>query len=105
MTVRILLAKDQPSIAEIVGFALACEGFQMAWLTLARDAEAELQRRAYDLIVSDIGLPDGSGPEPLKRRWAGINWAMRRTAAVTGRSAVMALRSMPPRVDEVPRLP
>ncbi len=67
MTIRILLVEDEPSIAEIVEFALASEGFQIAWRTLAREAEAELTTTPYDLVVLDIGLPDGSGLELLKR--------------------------------------
>ncbi len=67
MTIRILLVEDEPSIAEIVEFALASEGFQITWRTLAREAEAELAATPYDLIVLDIGLPDGSGLELLKR--------------------------------------
>jgi two-component system catabolic regulation response regulator CreB len=67
MTTHILLVEDEPSIAEIVEFALASEGFQIAWRTLARDAEAELAAAPCDLIILDIGLPDGSGLELLKR--------------------------------------
>ena len=67
MTARILLVEDEPSIAEIVEFALTSEGFQVAWRTLARDAEVVLAAAPCDLIVLDIGLPDGSGLELLKR--------------------------------------
>lgn len=67
MTARILLVEDEPSIAEIVEFALASEGFQVIWRTLARDAEAELAAAPCELIVLDLGLPDGSGLELLKR--------------------------------------
>ena len=67
MTIRILLVEDEPSIAEIVEFALTVEGFHIAWRTLAREAEAELATTPYDLVVLDIGLPDGSGLELLKR--------------------------------------
>lgn len=63
----ILLVEDEPSIAEIVGFALTSEGFQVSWRTLARDAEVELAATLYDLLILDIGLPDGSGLELLKR--------------------------------------
>lgn len=67
MSIRILLVEDEPSIAEIVEFALASEGFQVAWRHLAGEAEAELAATSYDLVVLDIGLPDGSGLELLKR--------------------------------------
>lgn len=67
MSIRILLVEDEPSIAEIVEFALAGEGFQISWRALAGDAEAELLAAPYDLVVLDLGLPDGSGLELLKR--------------------------------------
>lgn len=67
MAARILLVEDEPTIAEIVEFALAGEGFQVAWRTLACDAEAALSADAHDLLILDIGLPDGSGLELLKR--------------------------------------
>ncbi len=67
MTPSVLLVEDEPSIAEIVQFALASEGFQVTWRTLAREAEAALAAQLYDLVVLDLGLPDGSGLELLKR--------------------------------------
>jgi two-component system catabolic regulation response regulator CreB len=67
MTARILLVEDEPSIAEIVDFALTSEGFQVVWRTLVLEAEAELAATACDLMILDLGLPDGSGLELLKR--------------------------------------
>jgi DNA-binding response OmpR family regulator len=67
MTARILLVEDEPSIAEIVDFALTSEGFQVVWRTLVREAEAELAATPCDLTILDLGLPDGSGLELLKR--------------------------------------
>ena len=67
MSARILLVEDEPAIAEIVEFALTSEGFQVSWRTLARAAETELAATSFDLLVLDIGLPDGSGLELLKR--------------------------------------
>jgi len=67
MSARILLVEDEPAIAEIVEFALRSEGFQVSWRTLARAAETELAATSFDLLVLDIGLPDGSGLELLKR--------------------------------------
>ncbi len=64
---NILLIEDEPSIAEIVEFALNSEGFRVVWRTLARDAEVELATTPYDLAILDVGLPDGSGLELLKR--------------------------------------
>lgn len=67
MSARILLVEDEPSIAEIVVFALNSEGFQVAWRTLVSEAEAELAATPCALAILDLGLPDGSGLELLKR--------------------------------------
>ncbi len=69
MNTRILLVEDEPAIAEIVEFALTSEGFQVLWRSLARDAETELAAGSCscDLLILDLGLPDGSGLELLKR--------------------------------------
>lgn len=67
MNARILLVEDEPAIAEVVAFALTSEGFQVVWRTLAREAEAELATAPHDLVILDLGLPDGSGLELLKR--------------------------------------
>lgn len=67
MNARILLVEDEPAIAEIVEFALSSEGFQVLWCHLARDAEAKLAAGTVDLLILDIGLPDGSGLELLKQ--------------------------------------
>jgi len=67
MTPRILLVEDEPSIAEIVDFALTSEGFAVVWRTLIGEAEAELAVMPCDLAILDLGLPDGSGLELLKR--------------------------------------
>lgn len=67
MPPRILLVEDEPSIAEVVDFALTNEGFQVVWRTLVREAEAELAAIPCDLAILDLGLPDGSGLELLKR--------------------------------------
>lgn len=67
MLPHILLVEDELSIAEIVQFAFSSEGFQLTWRTLAGDAEAELATVDYALLILDIGLPDGSGLELLKR--------------------------------------
>lgn len=67
MSARILLVEDEPSIAEIVAFALNSEGFQVAWRTLIGEAEVELAATPCDLAILDLGLPDGSGLELLKR--------------------------------------
>ncbi|TJZ77658.1 two-component system response regulator CreB [Chitiniphilus eburneus] len=66
MTARILLIEDETAIADTLSFALRRDGFDVAWHRLARDGEAALLAGA-DLVILDVGLPDDSGFEVLKR--------------------------------------
>jgi len=58
---RVLLLEDDPAIARTVAFALEREGLAVCHVLLVRDAQRELQRQASDLLVLDVGLPDGNG--------------------------------------------
>lgn len=64
---RILLAEDEPAIADTLLFALRREGWQVQHCQLAAEAEASLAAAAPDLLILDIGLPDDSGLAVLGR--------------------------------------
>lgn len=64
---RILLAEDEPAIADTLLYALQREGWQVRHCTLARDAEAMLASDPPQLLILDIGLPDDSGLALLGR--------------------------------------
>lgn len=66
-TRRILLIEDEPAIADTLCFALRREGMQVDWHALIGSGEAALAAGAVDLLILDIGLPDGNGLELLKR--------------------------------------
>ncbi|KQW46758.1 two-component system response regulator [Pelomonas sp. Root662] len=62
LTASLLLLEDDPAIADTVVFALRREGFAVehrAWLAEAR--ERLRSGPAPDLLILDIGLPDGHG--------------------------------------------
>ncbi|SMC20802.1 two-component system, OmpR family, catabolic regulation response regulator CreB [Andreprevotia lacus DSM 23236] len=63
----ILLLEDEAAIADTLQFALQREGMQVQWVSLVSQAEALLAAGGFDLAVFDIGLPDGSGLELLRR--------------------------------------
>jgi two-component system catabolic regulation response regulator CreB len=57
----ILLLEDDPAIAQTIVFALQRDGFAVqhcAWLQQARE---QLAARLPELLILDIGLPDGNG--------------------------------------------
>jgi DNA-binding response OmpR family regulator len=63
---RILLAEDDPLIADGVQVALRQSGMVVNWVTGGREACAALQADPPDILVLDLGLPDLDGLEVLK---------------------------------------
>ena len=58
---RILLVEDEQAIIEPLREALDREGFDASVATTAREAVAAAQSSDPELVLLDIGLPDGSG--------------------------------------------
>ena len=58
---RILLVEDEQAITEPLAEALQREGFEAAIATSAREALERARTVSPDLVLLDIGLPDGSG--------------------------------------------
>jgi len=58
---RILFVEDEPTIAEPFGRALAREGFDVIGARSVAEARQRFSRRAPDLVLLDLTLPDGDG--------------------------------------------
>lgn len=58
---RLLLVEDNARLSELVRRALTAEGFAVDAAQTLRAAEDFLDLAHYDLIVLDLGLPDGDG--------------------------------------------
>jgi len=58
---RILLLEDDPAIAKTVVYALERAAFSVTHSLLVRDALRQIAIAPYDLLLLDVGLPDGSG--------------------------------------------
>lgn len=67
MTHMILLAEDDPSIADTVIYALETEGFQTLRQTLGTETIEYISKYPVDLIILDVGLPDINGFEVCKK--------------------------------------
>jgi DNA-binding response OmpR family regulator len=57
---RVLLTEDEPDIANVVARALVRDGHVVSIAGSMREAREGLAR-GTDLLVRDLGLPDGSG--------------------------------------------
>ncbi len=96
MAHRLLLLEDDPAIARTVAYCLEREGLQVLHSLLLQDARRQVQLQAFDLLVLDVGLPDGSGLDllrELRHAQAGL-----RTAAQT---PVLMLSAQGEEIDRV----
>jgi two-component system, OmpR family, response regulator VicR len=62
----ILFVEDDATIAMGVEYSLKQDGFQVSLADCLADARDLLKRNPYDLVLLDLGLPDGSGYELCK---------------------------------------
>ncbi|MBB2486443.1 response regulator transcription factor [Mitsuaria sp. WAJ17] len=65
---HILLIEDDLDLGAALQAALRLEGHSSVWLRRAADAPLKLEAAEHDAVLLDLGLPDGSGME-LLRRW------------------------------------
>ena len=65
---RIMVAEDQPEAALALKHTLEKMGATVTTMSNGRDAFEVMKRESFDLLLSDIGMPDGDGYE-LIRRW------------------------------------
>jgi CheY-like chemotaxis protein len=57
----ILLVDDEKELCFLLGAALSTRGFQVEFAHTKRNALQRLRGRRTDLVVLDLGLPDGDG--------------------------------------------
>ena len=66
LPLRILLVEDHADTSTALAFALEHEGYSVELATSVADALATAERNDIDLLVSDLGLPDGSGLDLMR---------------------------------------
>ena len=57
----ILIAEDEPAIADAVLYALRSEGLEAEHCLLGREIAPRVRQGGVDVVVLDVGLPDCSG--------------------------------------------
>src|SRR5688572_17696939 len=60
---RVLIAEDEPGIADTLQYVLRSDGFEPVWCATAQEALAQFQAQPPALAILDIGLPDMNGFE------------------------------------------
>ena len=66
---RILLVEDHADTAEVLGHLLSMGGYEVQIAGTLAQARQMCHERSFDLVLCDIGLPDGNGLEfaPIAR--------------------------------------
>jgi DNA-binding response OmpR family regulator len=65
---RVLVVEDHEGLAGHITAGLAKAGYAADAVSTLDDASAALQAASYDLILLDLGLPDGDGVGWLKKK-------------------------------------
>jgi PAS domain S-box-containing protein len=63
---RILLVEDHADTARVMERVLSAMGHTVFTATCVHDAVGIINNTAYDLLISDIGLPDGTGLDVVR---------------------------------------
>jgi DNA-binding response OmpR family regulator len=63
----IVLVEDDPVLSTFLADNLAADGYEPVVAETLRDGLRELEFRRPDLVIVDLGLPDGSGLELIER--------------------------------------
>jgi PAS domain S-box-containing protein len=66
-TLRILVVEDEPATRRLMARLLRGQGHVVTTAGTIAEATAASQAEGFDLIISDIGLPDGSGLDVMRR--------------------------------------
>ena len=70
---NIFLIEDDISIGQALLSVLQDEGYRVVWTRMLVDAVRRVDSEAYDLVLLDLGLPDGDGSDVLRRLRDGGN--------------------------------
>jgi len=74
-SLRILFVEDHGDTAEMMGLLLSMNGHEVEHASDVASALEAAGRRPFDLLISDLGLPDASGLElmrELRRRGTAV---------------------------------
>jgi CheY-like chemotaxis protein len=68
--IRALVVEDSPDIADLVRRSLEGDGLRVEVVSNLTSARAHLEQNLPDVVVLDVELPDDSGAELLRDRFA-----------------------------------
>jgi len=66
MSAHLLIAEDDPEMRDLLRKVLEKEGFQVSVARDGHEASASISRHPFDLVVTDMLMPDDGGLELLR---------------------------------------
>ena len=74
MSLKVLVVEDDREIRAMMQSSLSVEGFEVQTAVSLSEARALLVHKPPDLVVLDLGLPDGDGVDLIRdlRQWSAI---------------------------------
>ena len=64
---RLLVVEDHSPTLQVMAMLLTREGYQVVTATSIAEALAAADRDPFDLVISDLGLPDGNGTQLMEQ--------------------------------------
>ena len=64
---RVLIVEDYPGLVELYELGLRARGFEVVGAVTAGEGLTLAATEPFDAVVLDVELPDGSGPQLLRR--------------------------------------
>ena len=94
-TASILVVDDEPDLRTLYELTLLREGYRVETAGTVHEAMEQLQQRRFDVMISDMRLPDGNGMQLLLqlREQARLERCIVMTAYGSAENAVEALRA------------
>ncbi len=63
---KILIVDDEPSMRDVLSIMLKRTGYAVTVAPDAEEAIAEIGKEIFDLVITDLKMPTGSGLDVLK---------------------------------------
>lgn len=79
---RILIIEDEAMVRKVFERTLSQDGYHVTGVASAKQALCAAENEAFDVVIVDMGLPDGDGPEVLRQIVAEVPYT--KALAVSG---------------------
>jgi CheY-like chemotaxis protein len=98
-TPRILIVDDDPQIRAYLSLTFESVGYVVNTAECGRDAIAMCSVQAFDVVLSDVMMPDMNGHELAQ--WLSAHHPTIRTALMSGYDAVLDGRALAPECQRI----